>query len=147
MSKLYDLRAALKAHLVANAGWDPEAIIIKRQTDIWNDVAIAIETAKNNLCMVIGVAQGRNPDPDGKLIMDLTVPVTILATITLEEGATPEEDVWEQMVLAVHGTSLHPTGHCRFEFQFESFADDIELGDGRPQWIARQTVFKVRQNF
>ena len=147
MSKLYELRAALKAHLVANAGWTEDAIIVKRQTDLWNDIAVAVETAANGACLVIGIAEGRNPDPDGKLIMELTLPVTTICSITLTEGATPEEDLWETMVKAVHGTSLHPTRHSRYEFQFVSFKDDIELGDGTPQWLARQTIFKVRQNF
>lgn len=146
MSKLYDLRTALKTHLVDEGLFDEPAIIIKRQTDIWNDIAVAIASTEHSVAVVIGVAEGSSADDD-ELVMDLTVPVTILCAPSLEEGAVPEEDLWEDMVKAVHGFVVHPSGHCQYEFKFRGFSDDVELGDNAAQWLARQTVFRVKQNF
>jgi hypothetical protein len=146
VSKLYDLRSALKAHLVDEELFAEDSIIIKRQTDIWNDIAVAIASTVNSVAVVIGVAEGSSADDD-ELVMELTVPVTILCPPSLEEGALPEEDLWEAMVKAVHGFVVHPSEHCQWEFKFRNFSDDVELGDNAAQWLARQTVFRVRQNF
>ena len=147
MSKLHDLRTALKAHLVAQAGWAPGDIILQRQGDLWNEIATAMSTAVNGACLVIQSAKGRNPDPDGKLVMELTMRVTLICAEQLQEGQTPEEELWETMVLAVHGKSFHPSGNCIYEFQCMEFDDDVQLADGAGNWLARETVFRVRQNF
>jgi len=143
MSKLYDIRRDLAAS-IADAGIVPaDAIVIKRQTDLWNDVALAVDAATDSICLVIGIATGEATG-DADLEMEVTVPLTLLVPPALEEGAAPEEDVWEALVKHVHGLLLNPADHYNYRFRFKSWADaDQEANDGTA-YLGRQTVFAYK---
>jgi hypothetical protein len=140
MSSLHSLRKAIKDELVAKGLCEPRSIIIARQTDIWQDIAIAIDNAKDGVVWVIGVAEGSSTD-EAILQMDLTIPITSFCNIELEEGATPEETKWETMLNILQEWS--PRRGCMYGMRFKRFSDDVELADGAPNYLARQTVFSI----
>jgi hypothetical protein len=140
MSKLYDLRQALgNAIIAANLGWSQNTIILKRQTDLWNDVATSIEVSQNGAVLHIGTAEGTATEDDG-LEMEVTVPITILCLPELVEGATPEEDLWEALVLFVHDLRLDNLHHS-YRFRFKSFSDLEIEADGGTGYLGRQSIF------
>lgn len=148
MSTLLDLRQSYKDALVASGLWNEEAIIIKRQTDIWNDIAVAMEATKNGCVLVIGVAAGRKNNSPGKIDLRLTMPFTIFCAPVLKPDETPEEDIWESTVGFLDGyAGIDPSGrrkHSMYELNFEDFSDDVEIADGQPHYLARQSVFSVK---
>lgn len=140
MSKLFDYRTALKTAIVdGDIGWTDDTVLLKRQTDLWNDVASAIQSSKNGAVLHIGVASGKRADDD-ELNMELSLPLTILCLPQVEEGATPEEDLWEDLVKLVEGMggSYEPRG---WRYKFESFTDLEVDADGEAFYLARQTIF------
>jgi len=143
MSKLYDIREALAAS-IAEAGIFPrDAILIKRQTDLFNDIATALATAADNVCLHIGIAEGK-PLGEDDLDWDITVPLTIICPPELIEGNTPEEDIWEALVQHVHGLRLSPTDHVSYRFRAGAFQDiDVTADDGTA-YLGRQTAFTYR---
>jgi len=143
MSKLYDIRKAL-ADSIAEAGIVPaDAIVIKRQTDMWNDVAFAVNASQDSICLHIGIASGEVTE-DADLEMEVTVPLALLVPPALMEGATPEEDVWEALVKHVHGLKLKTDDHYNYRFRFKSFVDqDAEADDGTP-YLGRLTNFAYK---
>lgn len=144
MSKLYDLRAALAAAIIAEGmGFTADNTIILRKGDLWNDLATAIASAKNGLALHIGIAEGAAEGDDGaRGPISLTIPVTILTAPALDDGVTPEEDVWEALVLFVDGLKLDARDHAYHEFRFKSFSDiEIPDPDRGTAWTGRQTVF------
>ena len=147
MSKIGDLRTALKAYLVEEELFVEEAIIIKRSLDFWNNIAIAVSASENSVVATIGIPAGDSPDPEGPLCANLVIPITILCPASMSIDDEPVEDLWEAMVNAVQGWVHHPSGHCMYEFKFQGFSDDVDLGDQAEAYNARQTVFKVLQNF
>ena len=141
MSKLYTLRESLKADIVAaQIGWVADTIIIKRQADLWNDLSTAIAGAKHGAVLHIGVASGSSID-DHSLEMELTLPITILCMPVLEEGQTPEEDLWEEMVKFVQGKAMEASESCLTGFRFKSFTDSEIETQGGHKYLARQTIF------
>lgn len=147
MSRLGDLRSALRDHLVAQEIFPEGAVIIRRSLDFWNDVSVAISATENSVVAAIDIPEGTNPDPDGPLAANLTIPITILCPASMSLDDEPLEDLWENMVRAVHGWNNDPTMHCHYDFRFQGFSDDVELGDQVEFYNARQTVFRVLQNF
>lgn len=141
MSQLYDMRAALAASIVAaNIGWRVEDIVFKRQTDLWNDVATAINTARHGAVLHIGIAEGDSAD-DEELELNVTIPVTILCLPQLRSGAMPEEDLWEALVKHVHDLRLG-SDPWAYRFRFRSFTDLEIEADGGTGYLGRQTVFQ-----
>jgi len=144
MSKMYDLRAALKtAILAANIGWEDETVLIKRQGSFWNDVATAISSAKHGAVLHIGIASGK-PTEEESLEMELSLPVTIIAEPQVDDAAKPEEDLWEALVTAVHDLRLPGTGFYKDRLIFDGFQDIDILADGGTAYLGRQTIFKCR---
>jgi hypothetical protein len=141
MSKLYDLRATLKADIIAaDIGWADDSIIIKRQTDLWNDINTAIGAAKHGAVLHIGIASGNSTD-DHSLDMALTMPITILCEPQITEDQFPEEDLWEALVKFIQGRAMEPSDSCLTGFRFKSFSDsEMELPGGY-KYLARQTIF------
>lgn len=140
MSKLFSYRNALKDSIVAaDIGWTEDSIIIKRQGDLWNEVATAISAAKHGAVLHIGVASGESTD-DEDLNMDVSVPLTIICLPQVEEDATPEEDLWEDLVKHVHGLEL-PNESYGWRFKFKGFQDLEVEADGGTSYLARQTTF------
>lgn len=143
MSKLYDMRQALADSIIAaGIGWTADTVLIKRQTDLWNDVATAIASSKSGAVLHIGVAEGDAQGEDD-LEMEVSVPLTILCLPQCEEGATPEEDLWEAMVRHVHDLRLG-TDHHAYRFRFKSFSDLEIEADGGTGYLGRQTIFTRR---
>ncbi len=142
MSKLYDMRAALKAAIIAaDIGWVDATIIIKRQGSYWNDVATAISSAKHGAVLHIGVAAGEATEEES-LEMDLTIPVTIICKPQVLKSARPEEDLWEDLVVFLHGRRLADADHYAYRLRFKSVTDlDIDAGGGTA-YLGRQTIFK-----
>jgi hypothetical protein len=143
MSKLYDFRAALKASIIdADIGWTDETVIIKRQTDLWNDVATAISASRDGAILHIGVARGSKTE-DEDLEMDVTVPLTIIALPQVAADSTPEEDLWEALIKHVHDLRLGGD-HYQWRLRFQAF-EDIEIdADGGAEYLGRQTTFTKR---
>lgn len=141
MSKLFDLRQALADSIVAaDIGWTANSIIILRQTDLWNAVALAINESEHGCVLHIGVAEGDSTEDDS-LEMEVSVPLTILCLPQVVANATPEEDLWEELVRHVHDLRVG-TEHYAYRFRFKSFADIEVEADGGTGYLARQTVFK-----
>jgi hypothetical protein len=154
MSSIYDLRAAIRDALVAEGIWTAGEIILKRQTDIWNDIALAISSSKNRAALIIGVAEGVDGRADNQqstrnhLLQELTIPITTICEIQLTEGATPEEDLWERTTLFLSGW-VPPLDYTRgrhsdYRLRYQRFSDDVEMGDGQASWLARQTIFQTK---
>lgn len=142
MSKLYDMREALADSIIAaNIGWTADTVLIKRQTDLWNDVATAISASGSSGAVLhIGVAEGDAQGEDD-LEMEVTVPLTILILPQCApDGATPEEDLWEALVKHVHDLRLGSLPHA-YRFRFRSFSDVEIEADGGTGYLGRQTVF------
>jgi len=141
MSKLYDLRAQLKLDIIAaNIGWVDDTIIIKRQTDLWNDIGTAIGSAKHGAVLHIGVASGTSTD-DHELEMELTLPFTILCEPQVIEDQIPEEDLWEDLLKFLQGKAMEDSDSCLTGFRFKSFTDsELETPSGY-KYLARQTIF------
>ncbi len=141
MSQLYDLRAALAASIItADIGFTADSIILKRQTDLWNDVATALAVNAAGVVLHIGIAEGAASEPDG-LEMDLTLPLTILCLPQVVEDATPEEDLWEALVRHVHDLRLSAAEPYAWRFRFKSFSDIEIQADHGTGYLGRQTVF------
>jgi hypothetical protein len=114
--------------------------VIKRQTDLWNDVALAVNASQDGICLVIGIAEGEATE-DAGLEQDVTLPLTLVVPPSLTEGATPEEDVWEALVKHVHGLRLNEHDHYDYRFRFKAWSDvPVEADDGTA-YLGRQTVF------
>lgn len=143
MSKLYDIRADLAASIIAaDLGFSADNIIIKRQVDLWNDVATSIAASKDGIVLHIGVAEGSSLE-DEELEIEASIPLTILCLSQVDEDAKPEEDVWEALVRHVHDLRLNDD-HWAQRFLFKSFSDiEIEADGGSP-YLGRQTVFTKR---
>jgi hypothetical protein len=143
MSALYDLRDALAdAIIAANIGWTSSTVIIKRQSDLWNDIATAIATSSSGAALHIGVAEGSNTGKHSRGL-ELSIPLTIVCQPSLTAGATPEEDLWEDLIDFVTGLKLPGDLHSYSEFQIVSFSDiEVQTPDGGTPWMGRQTVFK-----
>lgn len=141
MSKLYDLRQELADSIIAaDIGFTDDNVILRRQTDVWNDLATAIAASRDGMALHIGVAEGQASEEDG-LEMELSLTLTIVCRFQTAADATPEEDVWEALVSHVHDLRLSPTDSYAERFRFRSFAD-VELDSDRgPEWLGRQTVF------
>ena len=151
MSKVYDLRASIRTALVTAGIWTENAIVIDRQTDIWNAIAVAMETTKNGCVLVIGVAEGRRlskVSTSETIDNEMTIPVTTFCSTELTEGATPEEDIWERTVGFLDGWAGNDASgrrkHSQWELYYQRFSDDVEIADGAPAYLARQTIFTVK---
>lgn len=143
MSQLYDLRSALAAAIVAaDIGWTADTILLKRQTDLGNDIATALSTAGHGAVLHIGIAEGAATEDSG-LELEITLPLTIVCLPQVTEGAVPEEDLWEALVAAVHDLRL-PGKHFAYRFKFKSFSDADFSADGGTAYLARQTVFACK---
>lgn len=146
MSKLYDMRQALAARIISfNIGWTDQNILIKRQADLFNEIATKISAAKNpnRAVLHIGIAEGSSTEEDG-LEMDLTLPLTIICVPKVVQGQRPEEDLWEDLVTHVHDLRIEEADHWNYRMRFAGFSDiDIEADSGSA-WLGRQTIFKRR---
>ncbi|GAA5482056.1 hypothetical protein [Haloferula sargassicola] len=146
MSKLLDLRKAIRTVLTtgANPLWEEAAVIIRRRTKIWNDVAIAVENSRHRSCLVVGVAKGdpdRSRKPKSRLtIMDVTVPVTLIELPQVDPEGEEEDELWEATVMALQGNDLGRVGTgCQHDFAFDGFD---EVPDDK--YVIRQTLFRTR---
>ena len=144
MSKMYDLRAALKTAIVAaDIGFVDEAVLIRRQGSFWNQVASAISNAKHGSILHIGIASGK-PTEEESLEMELSIPLTIIAKPQVGREARPEEDLWEDLVTTVHDLRLPGTGFYKDRLIFDGFQDIDIVADGGTAYLGRQTIFKCR---
>lgn len=140
MSKLFDFRQELATAIAAqDIGFTADNIILKRQGDIWNDIATAINASKDGVVLHIGIARG-NSTEENSLEMDVTLPVTLIALPQLVDGARPEEDLWEALVNFLHDFRFANDAYA-YRLRFQSFEDlDIAADDGT-EYLGRQTNF------
>lgn len=140
MSRLYAFRQEIAdAVIAADLGFTGDSIILKRQTDLWNDIATAMQLSADGVVLHIGVASGRSTD-DSSLEMEVTVPITIIALPQLIDGARPEEDIWEALVDFLHDFRFTGKSY-NYRLRFTSF-EDLEIdADGGTQYLGRQTIF------
>lgn len=147
-AKISRLKAAIKAHLVDSGVWEEAAVIIDRQGDITRSAAVAMGAASHGSIVILGVAEGDATEAEG-LETELLIPVTILAKAIIQEGQTPEEELWEATVEELH--NFKPvyegdTGHWTRRLRYGGFSDAPELARPFQEFaqLARQTIFKVR---
>jgi hypothetical protein len=141
MSKLFSKRESLAAAIVAaDIGWTAEQIVLKRQTDLWNDVSTAIASAKHGCVLHLGFPAGESADDD-ELEIRLNMTLTIITLPQVVEGEVPEEDLWEDLVRFVHNLELDGAPFS-YRLKFKSFADTEYEADGI-SYLGRQTVFEM----
>lgn len=147
MSKLYDIRREIKSVLISSGLWTADEILIKRRTDIWNDVSVATQASKHGQCLVIGVAKGSSVGsqrPGSKMLrMEVTIPITLVELPTVDPaqpltGEPDEDDRWEATALLLQGEPLGRSA-LHYELDFDGF-EDVEDDD----YVIRQTTFKTR---
>jgi hypothetical protein len=146
MSKIYQVRKVIREILTVDGLWHADEVLIKRRTDIWNDVAVACAASARGQCLVIGVAKGRSltKTQGGKrLRIELTIPVTLLETPNVDpevDESDPEVDEdtrWEAMVMRLQESPLGRSA-LHYSLQLEDF-EDVEDDD----YVIRQAVFKT----
>jgi hypothetical protein len=139
MSKLLDNRVALAQSIIAaDIGWTEDTVLVRRQTDLFNDIVTALQTAKHGAILHIGTASAQSTDDDS-LEMEVTIPLTIVCFPQVVEGATPEEDLWEDLVRHVSDLRLG-NEHALYRLKFRSF-DDIDIVIDGVSYLGRQTIF------
>lgn len=147
MSKLYDIRKAVKSLLLQGDLWTDGEVIIKRRSAVWNDVSVATQASKCGQCLVVGVAKG---NPSGKqnarskrLLMDIIIPITLIELPTVNDDepsdydTTDEDTRWEATVMRLLGDPLGRS-EDHYELTFDGFED---LDD--KEYVIRQTTFKT----
>jgi hypothetical protein len=147
MSNLYKLRRDIRDLLVEDCLWDREEILIKRRTDIWNDVAVACAASARGQCLVVGVAKGRRVGTSGRrgvktIRLEVTIPLTLMelpntAPEQAEEGEPDEDDRWEATMTRLDGDPLGRSP-LHFQLDLEDF-EDVE----DEEYVIRQTIFKT----
>lgn len=142
MSKLFESRQELATAIAAaDIGFNADNIIIKRQGDLWNDIATSISASKDGVVLHIGTASGSSTEEDG-LEMDIILPITIIATTQLVDGARPEEELWEDLMTFLHDYRFANKPFA-YRLKFQSFEDlEIEADDGT-EYLGRRTNFKT----
>jgi hypothetical protein len=147
MSQLYSIRRNIRDLIVDSEQFELDEILIKRRTNIWNDVAVAAAASTHGQCLVIGVAEGKkdgNARPrKGMIKLEVSIPITLieLPTITPEQPEAEDEDEddrWEALCLLLQGDSLG-RGDQHFWLDMDSFTDVED-----DEYIIRQAVFKTR---
>lgn len=147
MSQLYDIRKAVKSLLLQDGLWGKDEVLIKRRTQIWNDVSVACQASEHGQCLVVGVAKGTTSNKQNarskRLLMDIIIPITLieLPTVSDEEPsdyATTDEDTrWEETVMRLLGDPLGRSAE-HYELTFDGFEDVDD-----DEYVIRQTTFKT----
>lgn len=148
MSALYSLRRAVRTALIDSGIWTMDEVLIKRRSDIWNDVAVATGTSEGGQCLVVGIAKGvpsRDQAKGSKMVvMEVTIPITMIELPNVDpeepadDAATDEETRWEATVLALQANPLGRSA-LHYGLEFDGF-EDVE----DEEYVIRQTTFKTR---
>jgi hypothetical protein len=144
VSKLLQLRQFLRTAIAAaDIGFPADSIIIRRQSDIWNDVATAIAASENGAILHIGVADGQNSETAG-LELECDIPITILALPQIQPDQFPEELLWENLIKLVHGLKPQNDLPWLYRFRMTRWTDmDLQADEGTT-YLGRMTVFTAR---
>lgn len=142
MSGLYQIRTAIRDLLIQDGLWDSSEVIVKRRSNIWNDVAVATNNSASGQCLVVGVAKGSadkgQKSHSQQLLMEITVPLTLVELPSVSPDEDPSEDErWEATVMRLLGSPLGRSP-IHYELVFDGFAD-VEDED----YVIRQTTFKT----
>jgi hypothetical protein len=147
MSNLYKIRRDIRDLLVEESLWESDEILIKRRSNIWNDVAVACGASARGQCLVVGVAKGRRIGTSGRrgaktIRLEVTIPITLLELPDVEstqpeEGEPDEDDRWEETVMRLDGDALGRSP-LHFQLDLEDF-EDVE----DDEYVIRQTIFKT----
>jgi len=97
MSKLYDLRVAIKTAIVAeDLGLAEDDIIIARQADIFTEIEQRVSAATNGVVLVISAAKKTNEAPKlEKPRWKVTLKLTLWVRPIWDTENKPEEDISE----------------------------------------------------
>lgn len=140
---LLGLRKWLRDSIVAaDLGLAKPDILLHRQGDLWNDIAVAISNAENGVCLKIEDPQGRNRDETGsRLDFSLTITATLLCEPNTDPDAVPAEPIFERLMHHIHGLGI-PSGPglpCGFRFLTQGFGEMEVKG-----YLARQIIIAKR---
>ena len=142
MSTLYQLRSAIRDLLLEGGLWQADEVLIKRRSDLWNNVAVATGNSEFGQCIVVGVAKGtpaRNQSARSQqLLMEITIPITLIELPNVDpDENSAEDDRWEATVMRLMGSPLGRS-ETHYELAFDGFE---EVSD--EQYVIRQTTFKT----
>lgn len=146
MSAVFDLRDAVKNLLLGENLWSADEVIIKRRTDIWNDVATSIAASKSGQCIVVGLLSGGKSDKQRQgsrnLIMNVTMAISIVEVHNLADpqtllDASDEDTRFEATLMRLHGSSLGRSA-ITYTLDFDTFAEQED-----EQYLIRQATFKT----
>jgi hypothetical protein len=144
VAKLLQVRQFLRTHIAAaDIGFSEDSIIIRRQSDLWNEVATAIAASENGAILHIGVADGTNSESAG-LELEADIPITILALPQIQPDQFPEELLWEDLIKTVQGLKPSAGLPWLYRFRMTRWTDmDLAADDGTT-YLGRMTVFTAR---
>lgn len=136
---LGDFRAAVKGTLVGRAAELTEAsIIIQRGPNILTQIEEAAALDGGGVVVTIAARRGRNPDPDGPLILDTSLVISLwILTDYFPADPEVEERLFEAIACALHGKRLH-LPHCYYELAVTDWAEE----SGKHYWVR---ALKIRQ--
>ena len=142
MSGLYSLRDQIRQLLLQDGLWQDDEVLIKRRTDIWNAISVAAEASAAGQCVVVGVAKGvpqkSQTKQSKRILMEVTIPITLIELPRVDPEVDPEEDVrWEATLLRLQGQSLGRADTIYY-LTFDGFE---EVSDNA--YVIRQTTFKT----
>ena len=142
MSGLYSLRDEIRQLLLRDGLWAGGEVLIKRRTDIWNDVAVAAAASAAGQCVVVGTAKGTPQKSQSKeskrILMEVTIPVTLIELPRTGPEEDPTEDQrWEATVLRLQGSPLG-----RPDMIYNLLFDGFEEVEDK-EYVIRQTTFKT----
>jgi len=135
------------AIVAANIGVD--TVLVNRQRksaddentgDVWQEVAMQIEKAKNNVVCVIRTPEAKTSDQSGdSLRMDATLTVSLVCLPVFRAAQTPEEDIFHDLLVLLHSMYRNSTEHAQWRYRVTGWG---ELFDLPPQadYLARQIV-------
>lgn len=147
MSAIFDLRNAAKTLLLVDDLWTADEIIIKRRTDIWNDVATSIECSKSGQCLVIGLFAGSASNKQRKgssmLMMDVTLAFSLVERHQLADpneltDGSDEDSRFEETLLRLQGSALGRNATLAYSLEFDGFAEQED-----EQYLIRQATYKT----
>ncbi len=116
--------------------------------DIWQEVAMKIEAAPNNIMVVIQCAEGKTRDPNGEILeQDVTFTVTMVCTPVCRKESTVEEDVFHDLITRLHTLqTTDPRQHPQHGFRVTGWGEMTEMPE-TIDLLARQIILTKRVVF
>lgn len=143
MSKVLDLRTAIKTALVDAEVLAAERIVVERQTDVLAMVS-QIVAQTGAVALTIAPARGVIVNADSKNpLWAVTLTLTLWTRTVLSLEETPEETVHEAMIAALHHLVIDAVqGGPGFPRQRLEVTEWREVED--PEFLRRDTTVRTR---